>query len=198
MVCLDPEREDGFGYTAKPVPKAKPLLIADTSEDDAEVVSNPSSSHDINPVLKDLMRQDELFEKTASQPRKDKPRNSIMDRIISHSQARILDSIAALGAKVEVLVERGGVENVKAAARVAGNARLGMDEEGVEILYVQTRLATGQHGKADTRMRCTGRLWRTFQLEWRPWRPRGAIRGRRSIISAENWFRLVRTSSGQR
>ena len=58
-----------------------------------------------------------------------KTKVSIMERIISHSQTKMLEAIAALGAKVEVLVERAGVDK-----RLETKARQAMGDEGVEIL----------------------------------------------------------------
>lgn len=52
-----------------------------------------------------------------------------MERIISHSQTKMLEAIAALGAKVEVLVERAGVDK-----RLESKAKQMMGDEGVEIL----------------------------------------------------------------
>lgn len=52
-----------------------------------------------------------------------------MERIISHSQTKMLEAIAALGTKVEVLVERAGIDK-----RLEGKARQMMGDEGVEIL----------------------------------------------------------------
>ena len=54
---------------------------------------------------------------------------SIMDRIISHSQTKMLEAIAALGVKIEILVQRAGLDK-----KAQGNSRQLMGDEGVEIL----------------------------------------------------------------
>jgi hypothetical protein len=71
------------------------------------------------------------FERLSTRVKHDhkKAKVSIMERIISHSQTKMLEAIAALGVKIEVLVERAGIEK-----KVGSKARQMMGEEGVEVL----------------------------------------------------------------
>jgi metal-dependent HD superfamily phosphatase/phosphodiesterase len=59
-----------------------------------------------------------------------KVKDSIMERIISHSQAKMLEAITALGWKVEALVQKANsVDPAKGKARMAI-----VGDEGAEIL----------------------------------------------------------------
>lgn len=52
-----------------------------------------------------------------------------MGRIITHSQTKMLELIAALETKIDVLVEKAGLDD-----KLGSKARQAMGEEGVEIL----------------------------------------------------------------
>lgn len=120
-MCIDPDAVEGAAdVEAKAA--TKPSRSPEPNAQEAIVVRNPVVEEASTPAEEDA-------DSTTSE---DAPRGAVFDDILSHSQARMLESIAALGRNVDLLMSRTLV--TLPGSRDKSKARIHLDEEGGEIL----------------------------------------------------------------
>jgi hypothetical protein len=123
VVCIDPDAVEGDGDAAPPSgAESKPGQEFPAKE--AIVVRDP--------VIKSPPPEPE--EEQESIDSDETPHNAVFDDILSHSQARMLESIAALGKNVDLLIGRAQVGNSLGGSRDKGKGKISLEEEGGEIL----------------------------------------------------------------
>lgn len=123
VVCIDP---DAVEADARPTP-----------ESDAESgrVQEPPAKEAIavrDPAIKAPSPETEEEQEPISS--EETPHNAVFDDILSHSQARMLESIADLGKNVDLLLGKALVGNSVGGGRDKGKGRISLEEEGGEIL----------------------------------------------------------------
>ncbi|KAI5453558.1 hypothetical protein NCC49_005384 [Naganishia albida] len=131
IVCIDP---DAVEADARPTP-----------ESDAESgrVQEPPAKEAIavrDPALKAPSPETEEEQEPISS--EETPHNAVFDDILSHSQARMLESIADLGKNVDLLLGKALVGNSVGGGRDKGKGRISLEEEGGEILAQLAELSS--------------------------------------------------------
>jgi hypothetical protein len=122
VVCIDPDEVEGDVNTAKAEVKPKPVQHHPVKE--AIVVRDPV----IEPPTSDTDHE------TDPSNSDDTPHSAVFDDILLHSQARMLESIAALGKNVDVLIGRALAGDSLGGNRDKGKGRISLEEEAAEIL----------------------------------------------------------------
>lgn len=122
-MCIDPDAVEGDTSTA---------TTADTQPKKAQHI----------PVTEAIVVRDPVIEEPSSETDQDAvppnsddtPHSAVFDDILSHSQARMLESIAALGKNVDVLIGRALAGDSLGGNRDKGKGGISLEEEGAEIL----------------------------------------------------------------
>jgi hypothetical protein len=127
VVCIDPDAVEGeSGREPKLVAErtSEELTSADKAPIDSrkQQIENGGTANEV----------DDEVDATTGGP---SHHNAVFDDILSHSQARMLETIASLAQSVDLLAGKAALAKAGAGGRANGKVRANLEEGGGEILY---------------------------------------------------------------
>ncbi|KAJ9094059.1 hypothetical protein QFC21_006160 [Naganishia friedmannii] len=135
LVCIDPDAvESESGREPKPVAERKSEEPALTDK-----VPIDSRKHKVVKAATNNEADDEEVDSTTSGTGH---HNAVFDDILSHSQARMLETIASLARSVDLLAGKAALAEVGAGGRPNGKARVNLEEGSGEVLAQLSELST--------------------------------------------------------
>lgn len=122
-MCIDPDAVERDGDAAPPS-GTEPKSGNEVPAEEAIVIRDP--------IIKSPPPEPEEEQESINSD--ETPHNAVFDDILSHSQARLLESIAALGKNVDFLIGRAVVGSSLGGSRDRGKGKISLEDEGGEIL----------------------------------------------------------------